>query len=227
MADLSALLGKSGGFQPDARFAALPDTASDNLPAALAAMGRHMGDGLHRHAAQHAMPGTPPEPLPDPIAQARAEGYAQGAQDAQAAAKQDAEQADALRAQLAHAFQRVDGDLAEQFRQRLMDTIVALCEATLAPLALDPTALAHRVEKAAAMFARADDERLIRLHPDDLKLIRAQLPKDWHFTPDPTLERGAIRVESRHHGVESGGVEDGPAQWRRAIAAALNLGGLD
>jgi len=229
MADLSALLGKSGGFQPDARFAALPDDASDalpaaRLPAALAAMGRHMGDGVNRHAVA---PSPPPDPTPDPSAHARAPAYAQGAHDARAAAEQEAEQADTLRAQLAHTFQRIDGELAEQFRQRLMDTVVALCEATLAPLALDHEALAHRVEKAAAMFARADDERLIRLHPDDLKLIRAQLPKDWHFTPDPALERGAIRVESRHHGVESGGVEDGPAQWRHAIAQALNLGGLE
>jgi len=77
------------------------------------------------------------------------------------------------------------------------------------------------------MFSRADDERLIRLHPEDLALIKPQLPKDWHFFPDPALERGAIRVEARQGGVEGGGVEDGPAQWRRAIAEALDIGGLD
>jgi len=230
MADLSAMLGKSSGFLPDARFAALPDDIGDALPAALAALGGRMGGGLHRHAAQHAMPATAepePEPAPDPVAQARAESYTQGAEEARAAAAQEADQADMLRSKLAHAFARVDGELAEQFRQRLMETVVALCEATLAPLALDRDALTRRVERAAAMFARADDERVIRLHPDDLKLIRAQLPKDWHFSADPALERGAIRVESRHSGVEIGGVEDGPSQWRRAIAEALDLGGLD
>lgn len=232
MADLSVLMGKSSGFVPDPRFANLPDEASDTLPAALAAIGRWMSDGTHRTAPQTTQahdpaPDTAPDPAQDPIALARAEAYAQGERDARAAAEQDAAGAEALRAQLAHSFARIDGELAEQFRQRLMDTVLALCEATLAPLALDRDALARRVERAAAMFARADDERSIRLHPDDLRMVRAQLPKDWHFAPDPALERGAIRVESRHGGVESGGVEDGPTQWRRAIAEALDLGGLD
>jgi len=39
---------------------------------------------------------------------------------------------------------------------------------------------------------------------------------DWEVLADPSLERGAIRVEGT-----SGGVEDGPATWRKAIAEAL------
>lgn len=228
MADLSALLGQGGGFRPDARFAALPD-GEEVMPVAVSALRAAMGAPFrrahHALAPEPAPPPEPEEPAPDPVALARAEAYAQGAADARAACEAEAAQADQRRAKLALTFQRLDGELAEQFRQRLMDTVVTLCEATLLPLALDRAALARRVERAMAMFVRADDERTIRLHPDDIALVRPLLPEDWPLLPDPALERGAIRLENRKDGTEDGGVEDGPAQWRRAIADALDLGG--
>ena len=67
------------------------------------------------------------------------------------------------------------------------------------------------------MLARADDDRVIRLHPDDMALVAPRLAPDWGVEPDPALERGSLRVETA-----SGGVEDGPATWRRAIAEALH-----
>ena len=66
------------------------------------------------------------------------------------------------------------------------------------------------------MLARADDERVLRLHPEDLKLMAARLPDGLATLEDPALERGALRIES-----SSGGVEDGPEHWRRAIAEAV------
>ena len=97
-----------------------------------------------------------------------------------------------------------------------MDAVNALCEAAIAPMMLDKTALAARVVRAAGMLARADDERVLRLHPDDLKLVGKRLPEGLDVVPDPALERGALRVETAN-----GGVEDGPAHWRAAIAEAL------
>ena len=102
-------------------------------------------------------------------------------------------------------------------RHPLRDTVAALCEAAIAPLALDEDALARRIVTAVSMLARADDERVIRLHPDDLDLVSQRLSAEWQVEPDPTLERGAVRVETA-----TGGVEDGPGQWRRAIAEALH-----
>jgi flagellar assembly protein FliH len=84
------------------------------------------------------------------------------------------------------------------------------------PFALDIDALTARVERAVAMLARADDERVIRLHPDDLKLVAGKLDQQWAVLPDPALARGELRVETAN-----GGVEDGPAQWRRALAEAF------
>lgn len=229
MADLSSILTKQGssGFTPDIRFAALRDV-EDELPDPLAVMRVRFG----QDNAVSAMPEPAPLPVehqaePDPAEILRNEAYSQGWADAQAAAEQSAAQADQARGRLELAMHRLDGEWAEQFRQRLMETVIALCESCLAPLALDKEALLRRVERAAAMFTRADDDRLIRLHPDDLAVIRARLPYDWDVQPDPAMERGAIRVESRSGNMEAGGAEDGPQQWRRAIIEALDVGGLD
>lgn len=160
---------------------------------------------------------APVEPASDPIADAYLQGYAQGVEDAgaqaAAAAQADAEAGEGL----ALAFARLDQVLEEQLRERLRDTVMALCEAALSPLALDEDMLVRRVTAAAAMLARAEDARVIRVHPEDLKLIAPKMLADWDVQADPALERGAIRVEGAN-----GGVEDGPSTWRHAIAEALH-----
>jgi flagellar assembly protein FliH len=154
----------------------------------------------------------------DPVALAREEGYAAGHAEAALAALAEAEQAEAARAKITLSLARLDEQLAEELRQKLFATVELLCEAAIAPLALDKAALTTRVNKAAAMLARADDNRVLRLHPGDLALIAKNLPQDLEVIPDPTLDRGALRIEST-----AGGVEDGPEQWRRAITEALKL----
>ena len=156
--------------------------------------------------------------VPDPLATAYAEGYAAGAEEANNAAQAREMVDEAARRHFAFSFAKLDADLAEALRDKMHETVTALCEAVLHPLALDAAALTRRVETAVSMFMRADDERVIRLHPDDLALIAAKLPTDWQFVPDANLERGALRVET-----SSGGIEDGPAQWRAAITEALRL----
>lgn len=152
----------------------------------------------------------------DPVADAWADGYAKGLGEAQEAAAQlMAEQEDA-RSRIELALGKLDAAMQSDLEDRLRETVIALCEAAIAPAALDPDALTRRVTVAAAMLARAEDQRVIRLHPEDLALIAAHLPEDWHFEPDASLERGALRVEGA-----AGGVEDGPEQWRRAINEAL------
>ncbi|VWX53061.1 FliH/SctL family protein [Novosphingobium sp. 9U] len=157
------------------------------------------------------------EPEPDPIGEAFAQGYSKGYEEARAEADaialEDSEAAEGL----ALAFARFDTALEEQLRQRLRDTVAALCEAAITPLTLDEDLLLRRVTAAAAMLARADDDRVIRVHPQDLALIAPRMRAEWDVQPDATLDRGAIRVEGAH-----GGVEDGPATWRRAIAEALH-----
>lgn len=191
-------------------------------PGALAPMPLYASSGRFRSDARFS--GTPaPQPPSDdtpgedPLARAFAEGFAAGADEARTQAAENAATEAAARDALTLSFTRLEHDLAEQLRLRLRDTVAALCEAALAPLALDEDALMRRIDQAVALFARADDERVIRLHPDDLKLVSPRLAKDWNVVPDPALARGALRVEAAN-----GGVEDGPPQWRAAIAEALD-----
>lgn len=165
-----------------------------------------------------APPAPPPSALPaeDLETRAFAAGYAQGASDAEAALADAIAAKDAACARIELAFGRLDAELKVQLEARLRDTVLALCAPLLGEFAVDPEALAHRVRIAAGMLARAADERVIRLHPEDLALLAARLPEDWHFEPDPALERGALRVEGA-----AGGVEDGPATWARALSDAL------
>jgi flagellar assembly protein FliH len=196
MSSLAALTGQArdAGFVQDGRFALVPRAA--------------------RAAAQPA----PPEPEPeDPVALAFAEGFNLAAEQVRAELEAAHAAEAAAREALSLSLTRLDADMAEMLRQRLTDTVMALCEATLVPYAHDEKVLAQRVERAVAMFSRAEDERVIRLHPDDLALVTDQLKAEWKVVPDPALERGSIRVES-----QSGGVEDGPAQWRRALAEAFH-----
>lgn len=188
----------------------------------LALTGRTSGSGF-RQDARFAVAAPAGEPLPepvqieDPVAMAWAEGYAKGIEQARAEAEAARACEDEARAALELALTRLDADMAEGLRQRLLDTVLTLCEATLVPYAHDAEVLARRIERAVAMFARADDERVIRLHPDDLALVSGTLCAEWKVMPDPALERGALRVES-----QNGGVEDGPAEWRRALAEAFH-----
>ena len=152
----------------------------------------------------------------DPIAEAWADGYARGLGEAQEAAAQLLADQETGRTKIELSLAKLDTAMQADLKDRLRETVEALCEAAIAPAALDPDGLVRRVEVAAAMLARAQDERVIRLHPEDLALVAARLPEDWHFIPDAALERGAVRVEG-----SSGGVEDGPDQWRLAIAEAL------
>lgn len=184
--------GAGGGFRTDARFSPLGEAPPP--------------------------PATMPEPEPaDPVALAFAEGFNAGAAEAQAAAARQAQVDAEARERLGLSFARLDKELADELRLRLRDTVAALCEAAIAPLALDKDLLLTRIEKAVSMLARADDDRVIRLHPDDMAMISDRLLAEWEVQPDPSLERGALRVET-----SNGGVEDGPEHWRRAIAEALH-----
>lgn len=162
-----------------------------------------------------------PPPVPEPVeaedsvARAFEDGFAAGQAEVEAASLARAESEAAARGKIELALARLDAELTEALRQKLMIAVEALCEASLTPLALDKEALAARVERAAAMLARADDDKVLRLHPDDLRLVAANLPDGLTVLPDPALERGALRFETA-----SGGVEDGPAHWRRAISEA-------
>ena len=143
--------------------------------------------------------------------------YRAGYEDGQVSARADFEaQLKAERAErsaIELAFARFDADSGRALRDRMLATVRALCEEAVLPLALDAEGLARRVEAAAAMLQRKQDQRIVHIHPDDLELVRDNLSQDLELVPDGSVERGGLRVET-----DDGGVEDGPQQWRRALA---------
>jgi flagellar assembly protein FliH len=172
-----------------------------------------------RFAPAGPVPEQPAAPEPkqvDPIALAFTQGYEAGLAEARAETTDRLCADNSARDSLILALPRIDTARADDLATRLRDTVAVLCEASLAPLALDPAMLSARATRAAAMLADADAAIVIHLHPEDLPLVAPGLGGDWTLTPHPTLERGAIRVVG-----EAGGIEDGPAQWRRTIAEAL------
>lgn len=187
---LAVLGGGRGGFSRDRRFASAADLVDMNLP-------------------------PPPEPE-DPVVLAWSDGHAAGLAEAEAAHVAEMATQDAARHRIELSLVRMNAEMIEQLQERLRETVLALCEEAVRPAAIDPAGLSRRVASAAAMLARADDDRVIRLHPEDLALVRDGLPADWVFESDPALERGALRVEGAH-----GGIEDGPEQWRIALVEAL------
>ena len=186
-----AQLGKRPEFSRDGRFAALFGAKPVPRPAE-------------------------PVPEPDPVTEAYERGYTEGAAHAAEDARLAEQDRDAARGAIELAFARLNADDAAQLSERLRQTVLALCEAAVLPLALDTEGLALRVERAVGMLQRAQDERVVRLHPEDLVLIGTRLPASLTVEADASVERGGLRIETA-----DGGVEDGPSHWRRILAEAF------
>jgi flagellar assembly protein FliH len=172
-----------------------------------------------RFAAILAMPEREPEPLPivaDPLQEAFDHGFAEGHAAALQAADAAEREREAARGAIELSLARLDQQTVQDMAERLRQTVLVLCEQAVMPLAIDPEGLALRVTRAVAMLQRAQDEKRVALHPDDLALVAARLPADLQVDADPRLERGALRIDTA-----DGGIEDGPGQWRRILTEAL------
>ena len=155
-------------------------------------------------------------PEPDLLSDAYERGFREGAAIAEEEARLAERERDEARAAIELAFAQLDADDATRLSERLRETVLALCESAVLPLALDIDGLVVRVERAVGMLQRAQDERLVRLHPKDLALLGSRLPATLKVEPDLSVERGGLRIETA-----DGGVEDGPSHWRRALAEAF------
>ena len=155
---------------------------------------------------------APPARQPDPLAEAWNEGF----RTAAAQVREDMAHETAASLQVEQAFTRLADSEAEALAEKLRETVIALCGAVLDGAGIDPDTLSRRIASALALLRRSTDEKVLRLHPDDLELVADRLPRGLETRADLALERGALRIETA-----AGGVEDGPAQWREAIAAAV------
>jgi flagellar assembly protein FliH len=213
-------------------FAAAPDPEvlpEEAAPGWLALMGAGEGANWGRdfreapvfRAPEEPAPPPPPDPVPeveqpDPHAEALALAYADGLAAGRAAAEAASEARGARQRALRLTFRALDEAAMDVLADDLAATVLHLCEGVLGDAARDPDALRERCIAAARRIGGAADTLVLHLHPDDIALLGEAALDGMRLVPDPALEPGSVVIE----GAE-GTVSDGPAEWRRAIAAAL------
>jgi flagellar assembly protein FliH len=114
------------------------------------------------------------------------------------------------------ALRSLDEAAQAALSEDLAQTVIALCDAALADCAIDRDALMARCHAAAKRIGGTAESLTLHLHPDDLALLDADALGGWQVIADAALERGSVLIEG-----PDGAVSDGPAEWRRAIAAGL------
>lgn len=159
---------------------------------------------------------APVPPAPDPSADALARAFADGQAAGRAAAFAEAAATTARQRALRLSFHALDEAAREVLVEDLAATVIALCDNVLAGCALDRDALIARCHAAAQRIGGAATTLALQLHPDDIAALDGAALAGWRVTPDAALERGTVLIEST-----DGAVADGPAEWRRAIAAAV------
>ena len=127
------------------------------------------------------------------FAQGHAEGYAAGARAAR-------EQAAHLQNLLDHFAQPLK-DLEHDVERALVTLCVGAAQRlACSALQQQPELVEKVVREAVAALAAPSRELTVRLHPDDVELVRAMLvmPQDtgWRLTADKALHRGECRVAS-------------------------------
>ncbi|MEM7665630.1 MAG: FliH/SctL family protein [Pseudomonadota bacterium] len=151
-------------------------------------------------------------PDEDAVSNAFEQGEAKGRAEAEAEAQAALAQQRALRL----AFREFDQAALDSLAAELAETVVSLCGQVLGECAIDRDALLERCAVAATRIGSGAGQCALHLHPDDIALIGEESLGGWQVTADAALERGALLLEG-----PDGAVRDGPAEWRRAIEAAI------
>lgn len=215
LSDARSNLGANPEFRP--LFAARLGQTDDGAPAWLTTLA---GRGGFAAAPQFAVAARTADDPCEPDDSALARAFADGEAHGRAMAQQDLIEQAETRAGLALSLARLDEALARELTGRLAETVAALCEATLAPLALDRELLERRCVDAAARVGEGVIDATLRLHPDDLDMLDPAFASTWHILSDGSLERGTVIFDT-----PDGAVVDGPGEWRDALREALGLAG--
>ena len=194
--DWLASLGAPGAFREAALFGELVDVPAPPEPE----------------------PAPAPEeaPAPDPLAEACARAFAEGEAAGRAAAEAEAADQAARQRALRLTFRALDEAALGVLADDLAATVLHLCDSVLGEAARDAEALHGRCIAAARRIGGAAETLVLHLHPDDIALLGEEALAAMRCVPDPALEPGSLVIEG-----PEGSVSDGPAEWRRAIAAAL------
>jgi flagellar assembly protein FliH len=169
-------------------------------------------------AADGQTPSPGPEPEPEAVSpeDALARAYAEGEAAGRAAALAEAAAEAARQRALRLAFRSLDEAASEVLAAELADTVIALCEGVLADYATDRAALLARCREAARRIGGAAAGLRLHLNPDDLAGLDPEALAGWTVIADSSIAPGGLLLEG-----PDGALRDGPADWRRAIAAAV------
>jgi len=187
------------------------ETAPQTVPGWLASVSQQRGFA----------PGAPVGNVPPSAGQEQSQhggSYAEGERAGRAAALAEIEQQASAHGRLKSALADFDSAFTERLSERLSQTVLALCEATLVPLTTDPDALQRRCIAAAGAVGEGIIDASLRMHPDDIALLDPAFAATWHLVQDTELERGTIVFD-----MPEGAVRDGPEEWRSALREALGL----
>lgn len=158
-----------------------------------------------------------PAPLaPDPVAEACARAYADGEAAGRAAAEAEAAARASRQRALRLNFRALDEAALGVLAEDLAATVAALCEGVLGEAASDRAALIDRCHAAARRIGGVAEALTLHLNPGDIALLDEDALPGWKVVGDAALEPGSLVIEG-----PEGTVSDGPAEWRRAIAAAV------
>lgn len=152
---------------------------------------------------------APPAQAFDAVSIARAEGFVEG----QKAATVDQESIERLAAALA----RINGFDREALAGRLRQTVLYLVSRLIGETGVSGDLLAGRISAAVELIADSSEPALLRLNPDDLKLVEGRFPDRVFAVADKAVERGGFLIETK-----TTVIEDGPGAWLAQLAAAID-----
>jgi flagellar assembly protein FliH len=158
---------------------------------------------------------------PDAIEAARADGFAEGMAAAERMAAERGEADAQALGRIAAALEATAGFDRDALAARLRQTVLFLVSRLIGEAGVSADLLTKRIEAAVALIADSAEPAMLRLNPDDLKLLEGHVPAPLLAVQDPAVERGAFRIETR-----STAIEDGPAAWLNQLAAALDRAAL-
>ena len=161
-------------------------------------------------------PSPPATPYIDPLEAAHAAGYAEGVAATRAAVDEASARDQALLSGLLEQIQAGDRIDREAVAARLRQTVLMLVGKVVGEIGVSAELLSGRIEAAADMLADTTESAMLRVHPEDVALLKGKLPKTVFPVGDESIARGSFVLEAA-----STIVEDGPALWLEQLEAMI------
>jgi flagellar assembly protein FliH len=152
---------------------------------------------------------------------ARAEGFAEGMAAAERMAAERGEADAQALARIAAGLEAMSSFDRDALAGRLRQTVMFLVTRLIGEAGVSAELLSRRIEAAVALLADSAEAAVLKLNPEDLPLLEAQMPATVTPAADPEIERGGFRIETR-----ATSIEDGPGAWLAQLAAALDRAAL-